>query len=120
MNPPGNIIALMRATPLLLALAGCSPHPATGIWTAAPDTVRGFNRLEITYEGRALLFAVGESEAGRHCFWGGESAQSVAMSCKPAFDTSIEEHYRMTLRENGTATLLRDGEVVAQLSRQTP
>lgn len=109
------IRTLFAAAALLPALNGCAPHPATGTWNAASG---GFSRLEITYEGRALLYAAGEETASRHCFWGGESAQSIALTCKPAFDTSTEERYRLAILADGSAELTRDGTVQARLSRQ--
>jgi hypothetical protein len=117
MKRSGNRLPFLGAA-LLLALAGCSPHPAAGIWTAEPGSGAGFQRLEVTYEGRADLYAPGEPEAGRHCFWSGESARAIALACKPASDPDAEEHYRLVVQEDGTATLLRDGEVSARLTRQ--
>lgn len=113
-----NTQLFLYAAPLLLALAACSPHPATGTWATAAEPGRGFNRLDVTYEGRAHLFEVGEQEAGRRCFWGGESAQAIAMTCKPALDTAREERYHLALGADGIATLTRDGEVMARFSRQ--
>jgi hypothetical protein len=119
MTTPRNTQLILCAAPLLLTLAACSPHPATGTWatTTRPDS--GFDRLDVTYEGRAHLFAVGEQEAGRRCFWSGESAQAIAMTCKPDFDTAQEERYHLTLGADGIATLTRDSEVMALFSRQS-
>jgi hypothetical protein len=110
-------LALLSAAPLLLALAGCSPHPATGSWISPTQADSGFSRLEVTYEGQALLFEAGEKEAGRRCFWGGESAQAIALTCKPAFNPESEERYRLTIGEDGSASLTRDGKVAARFSR---
>jgi len=108
-------LLITLAVALLPALLGCAPHPAAGTWSAASGD---FSRLEITYEGRALLYAAGEETASRHCFWGGESALSIALTCKPAFDTSSEERYRLAILADGSAELTRDGTVQARLSRQ--
>lgn len=116
MSPNPARFTALCAMPLLLVLAGCSPHPAAGVWAAAADN--GFNRLEVTYEGRALLYTAGEDKAGRHCFWGGESAQAIALTCKPAFNTELEERYRLTLDADGTARLMQDDQVMAHLLRQ--
>lgn len=110
-------LTLLCATPLLLLLTGCSPHPATGTWATASPSDSSFTRLEVTYEGRALLFAAGEQEAGRRCFWGGENAQAIAMTCKPATAMDSEERYQLIVAADGTATLLRDGTVRARLAR---
>ncbi|WP_303905906.1 hypothetical protein [Thiohalomonas denitrificans] len=118
MNRAGTTLSLLGAAMLLLALAGCSPHPATGTWAATSESGSKFGRLEVTYEGRANLFEFGEEEAGRHCFWSGESKQAISMSCKPAFDTDIEEHYRLNLEGDGTATLMGDGKAMAHFSRE--
>lgn len=104
------------AAALLLALAGCAPHPAAGTWIAAPGS--DFQRLEVTYEGRADLFAAGEAQAGRHCFWSGDSARAIALACKTASSPDLEEHYRLVVDGDGTATLLRDGEQTARFTRQ--
>lgn len=104
---------------LALFLAGCAPHPATGTWTAAENDST-FTRLEVTFEGRALLFQAGEQEAGRRCFWGGESAQAIALTCKPAADPESEERYHLTVGEDGAATLTRDGKIAARFVRLTP
>lgn len=116
----GNTRALLCAAPLLALLAGCAPHPATGNWTTATEPASGFNRLNVTYEGQALLFEVGEQQAGRHCFWGGESAQSIALTCKPAANLDTEERYRLVVAADGTATLHGEGAVLARFSRPAP
>lgn len=110
----------LRALILLpaLFLAGCSPHPATGTWSGAATASAQFHRLEVTYEGRALLYAAGEDTAGRHCFWGGESAQSIAMSCTPAFNPELEEHYRLVIGADGRASLMQGNSTLVQLERQ--
>ncbi|SCZ64088.1 hypothetical protein [Thiohalomonas denitrificans] len=115
MNRARTTLSLLGALTLLLALTGCSPHPAAGNWTATAEDSQ-FSRLEVTYEGRANLFEFGEEKAGRHCFWSGESKQVISMSCKPAFDTDIEEHYRLNLEGDGTAILMRDDQAVAYFS----
>lgn len=119
MNKTAYTFSLLPATALLMTLAGCSPHPATGTWTTAEKQESGFNRLEVTYEGRANLFATGESEAGRHCFWGGESAQVISMVCKPAFNKEIEERYRLVIKD-GSATLMLDDKALASFIKQAP
>lgn len=108
--------SLLPPGALLLWLTGCSPHPATGTWVTADNVDSGFNRLEVTYEGRANLFTAGEQEAGRHCFWGGESAQAISMVCKPASNTDIEERYRLVVKD-GAATLIRDGVLLSRFER---
>ncbi|GAB4301181.1 MAG: hypothetical protein Kow0096_21800 [Thiohalomonadaceae bacterium] len=77
-----------------------------------------FHRLEVTYEGRALLYAVGEDQAGRHCFWGGESARSIALSCTPAFNPELEEHYRLVIGADGRASLMQGDSTLVQFERQ--
>lgn len=114
-----NTLFSLGAAALLFALTGCSPHPATGNWIASTGSNSEFSRLEVTYEGRANLFEPGEEKAGRHCFWSGENKQAISMSCKPAFNTDIEEFYRLELGEDGIASLMREGEVKARFSRQT-
>lgn len=59
-----------------------------------------------------------KNKAGRHGFWGGESAQTIALSCKPAFNTELEERYHLLLTEDGSTTLMRDGMAIARMSRQ--
>ncbi len=117
MNRAGTILSLISATTLLLA--GCSPHPATGTWVAGAESDAEFNRLEVTFEGRANLFKPDEKQAGRHCFWSGETRQVISMSCKPASNPDIEEHYRLEVGEDGIAVLLRNGKETARLSRQS-
>lgn len=109
-------LALLSSLPLFLSLAACSPHPATGVWAAAEPVPSGFNRLEVTYEGRANLFAVGEETAGRHCFWGGESKQAIRLTCRPA-EQEIDESYRFVINADGTATLMQDETALVRLAR---
>ncbi len=118
MNRIARVLALSSAAPVFAALTACSPHPATGNWQSADDAE--FVRLEVTYEGWANLYEAGEKEAGRHCFWGAESKQGIALACKPAFNTDIEEHYGLAIAEDGTATLMRDREVAARFTKQQP
>lgn len=109
--------SLLFAFPALLLLMGCAPHPATGMWITTSEVNNAFARLEVGYDGWALLYAAGEQEAGRRCFWGGESAKAIAMTCKPAHDMEAEERYHLSVAEDGTAALSRDGAVVARFTR---
>lgn len=117
MTRSNKILAIATTAPLLLALFGCSPHPASGTWTAAATTDSGFNRIDVNFDGKADLYEVGEDNAGRHCFWGRESKQAITLTCKPAFDTDIEERYRLIINEDGTATLMQDNTMAARFSR---
>lgn len=118
MPTSGNTLFRSCVIAFIVLLAGCAPHPATGHWVTTADTGTGFTRLEVTYEGRANLYAAGEKEAGRHCFWSGESARAVAITCKPAFNTEIEEHYHLNVQADGTAVLSQADKVLAHFSRQ--
>lgn len=111
-------LALPCSALLLLSLTGCAPHPASGVWATPKEPDSGFDRLEVTYEGHAQLYTVGEKEAGRHCFWGGESKQSIVMTCKPASNLDTEERYHLIVNADGSATLTQDGKEVAKFTRQ--
>lgn len=101
----------------LLLLTGCSPHPATGDWSAQAESAQQFARLSVQYEGRADLYSTGAKEAERHCFWGGVSGTSISLTCVPAMDTDAREHYRFTVTESGEGVLSRDGEIVTRFLR---
>lgn len=113
--------ALRTLSPLpLLALFGCSPHPGTGEWQAEGDNPVGLTRLEVRYEGWADLYARGEDEAGRRCFWGGTGKQSISLTCSRADDPDAEEHYTLNVDAGGTATLSRHGQAIGRFVHPKP
>jgi hypothetical protein len=115
--------------PLLLLLAGCSPHPGTGMWVAAESTgaehSSAFARINVTYEGRANIYdwksdPAGDSDATaiRRCFWSGVDEMTITLNCVQAINTEREETYLLRVEPQGKgAVLLQDGRTVIRLLR---
>jgi len=104
-----------------LALAGCSPHPATGVWVNDDAAADGFERLIVSYEGQAILSVAGdvEKKAERHCFWAGSGAQVIRLICTPAFNAKQEEYYTLAVENGARGRLLQNGSTLAWLDRQS-
>ncbi len=109
--------ALLLCTSLAL-LAGCSPHPGSGIWTATSENEPGFTKIDVQYEGRADIYNATDEAAVRHCFWGGMSPKQLALDCTRASDTDNPEHYRLTVTQDDSAELTRKQQLIGTFSRQ--
>jgi len=90
-----------------LLLAGCSPHPGSGIWIATSENEPGFKKIDVQFEGRADIYTATDEVAVRRCFWGSMSPTQLALDCVQAADTEIKENYRLNVSEDGTAELTR-------------
>lgn len=102
----------------LLLLAGCSPHPGSGVWTAASENKPGFTKIDVQFEGRADIYNATDEAAVRRCFWGGMSPRQLALDCTQASDTDNQEHYRLTVVADDTAELTRDQQLIGTFDRQ--
>ena len=109
--------ALLLCTSLTL-LAGCSPHPGSGVWTATSENEPGFVKIDVQYEGRADIYNATDEAAVRRCFWGGMSPKQLALDCVQAADTDIKENYRLTVTEDGTAELTRKQQLIGIFNKQ--
>lgn len=101
---------------LALALAGCSPHPGAGNWTADGDAE--FPRLEVHFKGWADLYRPGQDESAYHCFWSADGERTIALSCTPAENPDAKAHFQLEVAEGGRARLTRNGERVGRYHRQ--
>lgn len=101
-----------------LLLAGCSPHPGSGVWTAASENKPGFTKIDVQFEGRADIYNATDEAAVRRCFWGGMSPRQLALDCTQASDTDNQEHYRLTVVADDTAELTRDQQLIGTFDRQ--
>ncbi|PLY12215.1 MAG: hypothetical protein C0631_17705 [Sedimenticola sp.] len=108
----------LTVLPLLaIILSACSPHPASGTWTAPGASNDGINKVVVMYEGRAELFSPASEEALWRCFWGGKSKQNIAMECVFAANTDIESRFTLDTQGGDKATLRKAGEFVAEFSK---
>jgi hypothetical protein len=92
-----------------------------------PDFIKEFVRLEVGYEGRTDIFGEKSDKpvtadtngAIRRCFWRGDSAQSIVMTCVQAANTDIEESYVLRVgADNNVADLIKGEVVVGRFVRE--
>ena len=102
----------------LALLAGCSPHPGSGVWIATSENEPGFVKIDVQYEGRADIYNATEEKAVRHCFWGGMSPKQLALDCTKASDTDNPEHYRLTVTADDTAELTHKQQLIGTFNKQ--
>lgn len=103
---------------IALLLAGCSPHPGSGIWIATSENEPGFKKIDVQFEGRADIYTATDETAVRRCFWGSMSPTQLALDCVQAADTEIKENYRLIVSEDGTAELTLKQQLVGTFSKQ--
>jgi len=108
---------LILLLPLLSALAGCAPHPATGLWVAAEGADSPFTRLDVDFQGWAELFRNTETKEVLRCFWAGANGESIRLTCRGAEDEEAEEHYRLVVTGEAGAELKQEERVVARFVR---
>ena len=103
---------------IALLLAGCSPHPGSGIWIATSENEPGFKKINVQFEGRADIYNATDETAVRRCFWGSMSPKQLALDCVQAADTEIKENYRLIVTADDAAELTRKQQVVGTFSKQ--
>jgi len=127
-----NMFRLLTLSTLTYLLTACSPHPGAGNWLATgeqnPDFIKEFVKIEVSYEGRTDIFdtKAGQqsntddpSSAVRRCFWRGEDAQTIIMTCVQATNTDIEESYQLRVDpDNDVAELIKEKIVVGRFIRE--
>ncbi len=113
-----SILKTLSLLGVLALLAGCSPHPGSGVWTANSENEPGFVKIDVQYEGRADIYNATDEAAVRHCFWGGMSPKQLALDCTRASDTDNPEHYRLTVTADDTAELTRKQQLIGIFSKQ--
>ncbi len=79
-----------------LVLAGCAPHPASGVWQAL-DPQAPVQRLVLAFNGRAL-FKTGTPPVEWHCFWSGHDAREASLACTAADQPRQVVNYRLVSR----------------------
>lgn len=127
-----NILRLLTISALSYLLTACTPHPGTGNWMTTgeenPSFIKEFARLDVDLEGRTDFFSTtagqqsaadDPSSALRRCFWRGQDAQTILMTCVVASNTDIEESYLLQVNpDNGIAELIKDDVVIGRFARK--
>ena len=127
-----NILRLLTITALSYLLIACTPHPGTGNWLTTGEEnanfIKEFARLDVDYEGRTDIFnttagqqsdAKDPSSASRRCFWRGQDAQTILMTCIVASNTDVEENFLLRVNpDNGIADLIKDQVVIGRFVRE--
>ncbi len=101
-----------------LTLSACSPHPGSGVWKAQGENIFGIPNLTIGFEGKAQFTSSKMTIATWHCFWNAKSKQTIDLDCTPSSDTEAETHFVLTVKDDQTAELSRDGNSVGLFVRQ--
>ena len=97
-----------------LLLAGCAPHPASGVWQAV-DPQAPVQRLVLAFNGRAL-FATGTPPVEWHCFWSGRDAREASLACTAADRPKTVVNYRL-VSSGDQADFYRGEQLLAHLKR---
>lgn len=116
--PMRLFLASFTSLAALFMLTACAPHPASGIWLPGQAQQAPFSHLEVKYEGRAILRAGNDPQEERHCFWAGQSAASIALTCTPAFNPKLEEKYLLEVELDDRARLLQDQRLLMYFVRE--
>ncbi|MEN8213932.1 MAG: hypothetical protein ABFR19_06180 [Pseudomonadota bacterium] len=114
----GTKLKLLTLCASLLLLAGCSPHPGSGIWAADSDNAPGFTKIDVQFNGRADIYNASEEKAVRRCFWGGMSSRQITLDCVQAANTDIKEQYRLTVTQDDSAELSSDQQLLGTFAKQ--
>lgn len=77
-----------------------------------------FERIEVMFDGKADLFRKGAKQAAYRCFWGGDSAQSLRLTCTTGQDSGIEYHYVLKVVATDQANLEQNDQLLATYSRR--
>jgi len=127
-----NILRLLTTATLTYLLMACTPHPGTGNWLTTGEEnvnfVKEFARLDVDHDGRTDIFnttagqqndAADPSSAVRRCFWRGQDAQTILMTCVVASDTDVEESYLLRVNpDGGVADLIKGETVIGRFVRE--
>lgn len=123
------MLRILSITILTYLLAACSAHPGAGNWLTTGEENANFNtdfvRLEVGYEGRTNIFSSASDQqneleqAIRRCFWRGEDAYTITLTCVQANNSDIEEHYKLRVNtQTNIAKLTRGGVTVGLFARE--
>lgn len=123
------MLRILSITILTYLLAACSAHPGAGNWLTTGEENADFNkefvRLEVSYEGRTNIFSSSSAQqneleqAIRRCFWRGEDAYTITLTCVQATNNDIEEHYKLRVNtKTNIASLTRGGVVIGRFARE--
>ncbi len=127
-----NIVRLLTLSILGYLLMACTPHPGSGNWLSTGEEnasfIKDFARVDVHREGHTDIFdtiagqqndVADPSSALRRCFWRGEDAQTILMTCVVASNADIEESYLLRVStDSKSAELLKDGVVVGRFVRE--
>ncbi len=127
-----NTLRLLTLSALSYLLIACTPHPGAGNWltTGEENTnfIKEFARLDVDLEGRTDIFnttagqqsdAKDPSSASRRCFWRGQDAQTILMTCVVAGNTDVEESYLLRVGpDNVMADLIKDDVIIGHFMRE--
>jgi hypothetical protein len=117
MNKQALILYVMLGAVLLLA--GCSPHPGSGDWTAEEGNPNGFTRLVVQFDGKAEFYRQDQEKEWLRCFWQSSGAMRIDIQCTSKSDTEGERFYELAIAEIGPALLKENGTVIARFIRDT-
>lgn len=100
-----------------LLIAGCSGHPASGSW-ASDNPEDEFTRIDVTFDGRAQLYAKGSDEVARRCFWSGAAGNEIQLKCTVPENTDIEYSYRLLVTANDAGELMLANHLIGHYQRK--
>ena len=105
-----NILFLLS----LLSLSACSPHPASGNWTATGENTAHFSKMLVHFESRLEIFTKGAENPTHYCGWSATSSQNIGIECLRSEDQETKDIYQLNVEGEDKAELIQDGKVIAR------
>ena len=103
--------------PGFFLLAGCGPHPGTGIWQANALNEYNFTKIEVHFKPEAVIYTTIKESPKLYCGWSAASKQNIELECMRSADKEQIEHYylnTLTNKDNKqTAELIFEEKVIA-------
>lgn len=116
-RPARTLLAPLLAGALLLG--GCGPHPAAGVWHAAPRAPSTYTRIEIEFDGKAYLYVTGREDHAVRCFWAGDDRSTVNMDCIVNDPSERRLRYRLQVISGSESELFDNGNTLGRFVRNT-
>jgi len=112
-----KLALLMSVT--ILFLSACSGHPTAGNWSIKSDSTAAISRIEIKFEGRAVLSKHGDIKDDYHCFWNARSATMITLKCRRPGEEAVEQYFELAVSDNENAILTDKNQVVGSYIKQS-
>ena len=110
-------ISLLLLT-LTFYLSACTPNSASGVWKTTEDNAYGITEIVVSFDGRANFTTPKLDNAIWHCFWSAINEQETELNCTPSTNPDQEEHFTLTIKEQGFTELRHKEKLITTLILQ--